>query len=212
MSCSTRNNPAARRGHGCAAADNDAIGLGGQHHVHRIGAPPLQARGDHAHDVGVPDDLQIMTADRGGIVQGQHAAGRRVRLLQPAGVVHDEHAFDHPGEDGPGARAIAGEFLEPATQFLHRLVECAGDHTDLVRAAVADRARQVAGTVAAGGGRDGAHPSADPGGHRPGQSERGQHARGDAQQGQAADGGELRLDVAQRPGHPHDVDGLVHDR
>ena len=79
---------------------------------------PPSARVELRRDVGMADDFEIAAARRRR-VDAQHLLRGAIHQLQPSLSIDDQHAFDHAGEDGLHARAIARQLFEPAAQFLH---------------------------------------------------------------------------------------------
>ena len=67
-----------------------------------------------------------------------------VSTSRPAGV-HEQHAFDHAGQDRVRVRALAGHLGQPRAELARGLVEHVGDRADLVAAVIARRPAEVAG-------------------------------------------------------------------
>ena len=107
MSCSTSTAPA-RRGDADrrAARDDHETGSRGSVSSGPSAGLAAQRRAELRRDVRLADDLEVVPAVAG-VLQPQHPPRRVVRELHAPVLVDDQHAFDHAGEDGLHARAIA---------------------------------------------------------------------------------------------------------
>ena len=112
-----------------------------------LGRPAGQHLAELLGDAGMADRLDVRSP--GGVaLHPQHPARRLVHHLQLAGLVDDQHALDHAAEDGLHARPIARQRVDAASLLLHRGVERARRHAEVVVAVVGTRPRQVAQRVA----------------------------------------------------------------
>ena len=103
-----------------------------------------------AHEIGdrrMPDGLDVVAADRQR-VELQHLRGRFVHDLQPSLRIDDDDPFDHAGEDGAHAAAIARQVADSRAEILDRFVERPRHRPELVVAEVERGGRQVAAAVA----------------------------------------------------------------
>ena len=139
-----------------------------------VGRLTAQGAADLRLDVRMADELDIAVPHRIA-AHPQRPACRLVGELDDALLVHHQHAFDHPGQDGFHARAIAGQRGEAAVDHLERVVERAQHLAQLVGPA-AQAARVVALGVGGGGGAEACQPAL--GDDRAGAADG--HARGQA--------------------------------
>ena len=117
--------------------------------------------GDQRLDRRVPDDLDVMAADRQ-VVEPQHLPGRVVGELEPALRIDDDDALDHPGQDGRRSSAVARQLRDPHGEVGDGLVERPGDGAELVVAVLEPARGEVAVTVAPRRIGDAAHPMSEP--------------------------------------------------
>ena len=160
-------------------------------------------RGRH---LGLAQRLDVRAAQRIA-VEAQHAAGGVVDELQVAVAVADEHAFDHAGQDGVHAGAVARQRDDAPFLLVDGDVERAGGDAEFVVAVVRTGAAQVAEGEAPAGFRDepGAHP--DPGAD----GRRGQHGDDRAQREREPDRDLRAGDAALDEHQPHESQGGAHD-
>ena len=87
--------------------------------------------GELIDDARMADGLDV--GPPGGVVlEPQHAARGVVDVLQLAGLVDDQHAFDHAAEDRLHARAIARQLVDAAAELVHGRVERARRDAEVV--------------------------------------------------------------------------------
>ena len=93
------------------ARHDGARGVARRRELQRVGGPSRQRRGHQLRDRRVPDRFDVVAPERQ-VVEPQHPSRGLVGQLQPSLRIDDDDAFDHAGEDGFHARAIARLFGE----------------------------------------------------------------------------------------------------
>ena len=129
------------------APDQRAIAVQRQRQLDAFGGPARHGARDLLDDGRMTDGFDVGTA-AGLALELQQVARSFVHELQPPLAVDDQHAFDHAGEDGLHARAVAGERVHPLPQFMHGGIHGARDAAEVIVAVIGSRAAQVAQRVA----------------------------------------------------------------
>ncbi len=139
----------------------------------------FQCAADLRRDIRLAHDFQIVTSLRRP-VDAQHVSGSGIHELKSSLIVDDQHAFFHARENGFHSRAIRGQGGRAPADLAHGVVQRAGHHSDLVRAVVARRPREVSRRVTLGHVSDSADALGEESGRRPGEQQCGNesHERG----------------------------------
>ena len=80
-------------------------------------------------------------------VQLEHALRGVIGELKPSLAIHHDDALDHAGEDRFHPSTVPGLLAEPPSDVLHRLVQRARHHAQLVVAEIHQRRRQISASV-----------------------------------------------------------------
>ena len=159
----------------------------------------------------MPDRLEVVTADRR-LADPQHLLRGSVHDLQASGLVDDDHALDHAGENGRDAAPVALEFLDAVAEFVHRVVQRPRDNPEFIVAVVEARRREVALPVALRHPGDGAHALADAARQDTRDYDAAEQCQAERGERGGEDAGELRLDARQRQRDTHEGDGGMRGR
>src|SRR5207244_1727524 len=82
--------------------------------------------------------------------------------LQPTLQIHDDDAFDHPGENGFHPASVARQLTEATPELVDRFVERARHSAKLIVAEIELRRREVATAIPARDRSDPADAAPDP--------------------------------------------------
>ena len=169
------------RRHRRRARHDGARGVPGRRQLEPCRHPPRQRGRDQGGDRRMPDRLDVVVAQRQP-VEPQHAVRGVVGQLQPALRIDHDHPFDHAGEDRLHLRAIARLLCQPPPELLHRAVERARHHAQLVVAVAEPRRPQVAGAVPLRDLRDAVNAAPHPSRDHPGDQRRADQRQAERQQ------------------------------
>jgi hypothetical protein len=177
-------------------------------HLH-LGGPPVARAQDLLDErayLALAQDLEVVPAGR--VRQVEARAQRLVGQDHPAPMVHGHDPVVHGGQDGLGARPVAGDLGDALLELVGRAVDDASQLPELV--GPVDAAAR--GEVALGEAPGGVHHLVERARQRRGQS-RGEERGEDEGEGQGHGHRPLQLrplllDPAQRQRHARDADHL----
>jgi len=172
-------------------------------------AAPIATLLPEVHELMVAGDLDKGPANRRLSANLQKARGSRVRQRDVALVVEDQRAVGHVVEHGAHSALLHGQRIHLLPQLCRHAIECPGQPGHFVLCGGPEARPQVARCKALCQALELADRLGGAIRHNDGRHQR--HRDGDQRggQGHSPQPGQLRIDLADRDGYPHDGDGGI---